>query len=237
MDAVVNIDLEKRCDFKNIKSLDIIRIGTCGILQPTVPLHSYILTNYAYGLDNVAHFYDLNYTDIEIKLKNNLNKHMGSVIPSEVNTYVSSASPNMINKLTSNLTIPAITVTAPGFYGPQGRHLRLNTKTNKMNELLMSFNNDSSSSNNDGVDSTTTDDNNSSTDTTTTTDSTSLSDINTQKVVNFEMESSALYALGKHLGHNTATICLGIANRSIGAFSSDSTPYMLNMIEYVLDRI
>ena len=57
LDALVNIDLINRCDKESKTGLSIIRIGTCGILQPEVPIHSYILSSHAYGLDNVAHFY------------------------------------------------------------------------------------------------------------------------------------------------------------------------------------
>jgi len=57
------------------------------------------------------------------------------------------------------------------------------------------------------------------------------------RILNFEMESSALFALGKALGHNCATICLGIANRPKRDFSSDYNPKMKKLIRYVLDRI
>lgn len=210
LDAIVNIDLKNRCDHKIFKSLDIVRIGTCGILQPSVPLHSYILSNYALGLDNVAYFYDIDFSEEELDLKSEIDNHMrnGKGIPKEINTYVSAASKELIERLSSDETTPAVTVTASGFYGPQGRHLRLNTKTTDMNTLLTSFQSDKDA-------------------------------LSKPKIVNFEMESSALYAIGKHLGHRTATICLGIANRSLGVFSNaiDSTKHMLRMIEYVLDRI
>ena len=57
LDALFNIDLLKRIDKETKTSLEIIRIGTCGILQPEIPVHSYLLSTHAFGLDNIAHFY------------------------------------------------------------------------------------------------------------------------------------------------------------------------------------
>ena len=68
LDALFNIDLNSRSDKETKTSLDIVRIGTCGILQPQIPIHSFILSSFAYGLDNVAHFYEIEQSKEEIEL-------------------------------------------------------------------------------------------------------------------------------------------------------------------------
>ena len=106
-----------------------------------------------------------------------------------------------MSRLSSNDTNIGITVTSSGFYGPQGRTLRIPTHTKDIHLLLAKF-----------ID----------------------KDL---KILNFEMESSALFALGKELGHKCATICLGIANRPNLEFSSDSKAEMQKLISYTLERI
>lgn len=199
LDALVNIDLVNRCDKESKTALSIIRIGTCGILQPEIPIHSYILSSHAYGLDNVAHFYEIEKSPEETELNNAISDHL--ILPSEINTYTVSASNRLVSALESDKTVKGITVTSSGFYGPQGRQLRLKTKTGELNDRLTSFRHDLG------------------------------------RITNFEMESSALFALGKALGHDCATICLGIANRPTKDFSKDYSTDMLELIEYVLDRV
>ncbi len=199
LDALINIDFELRIPNEELKSLDIIRIGTCGILQPEIPLHSYILSTYACGLDNVAHFYPIHFSQDEIILNSEIINHLE--LSTKIQPYVSKASEKLVQKLESPKVFKGITVTSSGFYGPQGRSLRLGLKTELMNEKLSSFH------------------------------------FEENRITNFEMESSALFALGKGLGHHCATICLGVANRPNNEFSKGFTTEMNDLIKYVLDRI
>jgi len=137
LDALVNIDLEKREDFKETTSLDLVRIGTCGILQPEIPIHSYILSSHAFGLDNVAHFYDIKVTPEERDLNNAINEHIK--LPKTINTYLSKATEELYNKFVSEETIEGITITSSGFYGPQGRQLRLKNSSDALGSSLTSF--------------------------------------------------------------------------------------------------
>lgn len=200
LDALFNIDLESRTDKQQKTTLKLIRIGTCGILQPHVPIHRFILSQSAFGLDNVAHFYQIPSSKEEEKIEEELRHHLG--LPSKIHPYFVSASKQLAHLLSSEQTTNGITVTSSGFYGPQGRTLRIPLSTEKMNEKLTSF----------------------------------LSS-NQQQVMNFEMESSALFALGKALNHECITICLGIANRSRKEFSDNYQPHMERLIQYVLNRI
>lgn len=199
LDALVNIDLENRIEREKKISLEIIRIGTCGILQENIPVHSYILSSHACGFDNVAHFYKINFSTFELDLAQKLNNFLD--FPKSIQTYFSSANEDLVSRLSSNDTHIGITVTSSGFYGPQGRTLRIPTHTQDIHLLLAKF---------------------------------IEKDL---KILNFEMESSALFALGKELGHRCATICLGIANRPNLKFSSDSRAEMQKLIAYTLDRI
>lgn len=199
LDALVNIDLEKRIDQKNCTSLEIVRIGTCGILQKDIPVHSWIVSDFAYGLDNVAHFYEITFRNQEIEFCNHLSNFLQ--LPETIQPYFVSPSESLTNKLKSDKTTSGITITSSGFYGPQGRQLRLKTRTEKLQLKVGDF------------------------------------DFKGVKVTNFEMESSALFALGRELGHKTATICLGVANRPNMEFSKGYSEEMKKLIEYVLDRI
>lgn len=199
LDALVNIDLEKREDNIAHKKLSFVRIGTCGILQPDIPVHSYLLSSHAYGLDNVAHFYPISFTEHEQSIQRTLTEHLG--LPSTIVPYCSQAEPTLVERLKSEITFEGITVTSSGFYGPQGRKLRLGLRNDQLNEELTAFRYD-------GL-----------------------------RVINFEMESSALFALSKGLGHEATTICLGIANRPNMEFSKGYAKEMDELIQYVLDRI
>lgn len=199
LDALVNIDLKNRVNKTKITSLNLIRIGTCGILQADIDVHSYILSSHAIGIDNVAHFYPIKFNAEEKSIAGSLDSFVG--FPNEITPYCSEGSTILLKKLEGEKAHTGITVTSSGFYAPQGRSLRLGTRTAEINEKLEKF---------------------------------SFGDY---RVVNFEMESSALFALGKAMGHECITICLGIANRPRMEFSKGYEQEMDALIEYVLDRI
>lgn len=199
LDALANIDLIQRENLPTFRQLRLIRIGTCGILQEEVPIHSYILSSHAFGLDNIAHFYEVPQTEVELSLKEAIESQL--TLPEAIHPYLIGASQELNDRLRSELTFDGVTVSSSGFYGPQGRQLRLKAKTALLNEQL--------------------------------------TDVKLEglKVMNFEMESSALFALGRSLGHQCATICLGIGNRPKLEFSKGYNEEMTALIRYVLDRI
>lgn len=199
LDALVNIDLLKREEKVLKSSLTIVRIGTCGILQSEIPLHSFVMSTHAFGLDNIAHFYPIQFTEEEIEIGNELTNYLS--LPEKIQPYLTKSSELLANKFDSDCIHKGITVTSSGFYGPQGRSLRLGLNTVDMNERLTSFR------------------------------------FRDHKVVNFEMESSALFALGKAMGHQCITLCLGVANRPNNEFTKGCTDEMNALITYVLDRI
>lgn len=198
IDALFNIDLYTRREKTAKKTLEFVRIGTCGILQSTIPLHSYILSEHAIGLDNIGHFYQIPYSEIEESNAVSLNRQLG--IPSAVIPYFVDASPELVHRFSSEQTYQGITITSSGFYGPQGRELRAKRSVQRMNEHI------------------------------------EKTEIAGKKIVNFEMESSAIFALSKALNHQATTICLGVANRPNLEFSQGFEEEMNQLIVYVLDR-
>jgi uridine phosphorylase len=200
LDALFNIDLDLKTEKPDRKQIELLRIGTCGILQSDIPVHSYVLSEYALGLDNVGHFYDTVLSEEEKALLNDISKH--DIFPKNIIPYIKKASEKFMEKFDGPICHKGITVTSSGFYGPQGRELRLPTFTKGLHEKLECY-----------------------------------IDSNQNRFVNFEMESSALFTLGKELGHSCATICLGIANRPNLNFSSGYSNEMVQLIKYALDRI
>jgi uridine phosphorylase len=199
LDALVNIDLKTRTELPSHTSLNLIRIGTCGILQPQIPVHSYIVSTHAFGLDNVAHFYDIEFTDTERYMNERIKEFMQ--LPKGIEPYFVGADSDLTFQLTDDFCFPGITITSSGFYGPQGRQLRLNSRIADIQMKAQHFNE------------------------------------NNLRLLNFEMESSALFSLGRALGHRCATICLGIANRPNTTFSEGYNAEMNQLIKFVLDRV
>jgi uridine phosphorylase len=137
IDALFNIDLHTRTEKTTKKSVELLRIGTCGILQADIPLHSYVLTEYAMGLDNVGHFYNIEFSPEEkILLESILSKR---IFPEHIRPYLKKASTDFMQKFDGDHCKKGITVTSSGFYGPQGRELRIPTHTKDLHERLEQF--------------------------------------------------------------------------------------------------
>ena len=121
LDALVNIDFGSRMVKPELKSLNIIRIGTSGAVQQDIPIGSIMVSEYGLGLDALMQFY-LNQISVEEQMildafKTHFN-HLKGITP-----YISAADPDLIESIGKGLD-RGITVTAPGFYAPQGRQVR-----------------------------------------------------------------------------------------------------------------
>lgn len=137
LDALVNIDLEKRTPKAQQRSLTIVRMGTCGALQEDIPVDHFIVSQSGLGLDNVLHYYAHENTDNEIRLLQALLDHTewpGNLpLP-----YIAFGDQQLVQRLgTGNHT--GITATSGGFYGPQGRQLRAVPAVEHLNEAFTSF--------------------------------------------------------------------------------------------------
>ena len=121
LDALVNIDLDRRVYLDKLKSLNIIRIGTSGAMQTDVPIDSILVSEYAVGLDALMAFYTYEASREEKAILRALVSQAPAFKP--LKPYVCAASKLLLRKIGKDLP-RGITVTAPGFYAPQGRELR-----------------------------------------------------------------------------------------------------------------
>lgn len=134
LDALANINFDTREIKPEKRKLKIIRIGTSGSLQLDVPIGSHLVSDYAIGLDSLMYFYKLQQSNFELSISNNLKETLG--IPFQ--PYCVSGSSSLRKKFAFDM-IGGNTVTCPGFYGPQGRKLRLDLAFPKIIENLNYF--------------------------------------------------------------------------------------------------
>jgi uridine phosphorylase len=199
LDALANIDLESRQIQPTLKSLHIIRIGTCGGLQADIPVDSWVAGTHGLGIDNLLHYYRLEQTEEENQLLQQF------VTQTQLNTqfsspYISACSMHLLKHFTEGY-FAGITVTCPGFYGPQGRVLRLGLRQPHLVDALTHFR------------------------------------FGAHRIANFEMETSAIYGLGRLLGHHCLSLNVIVANRVNKTFSKDPTRAMEKFIMATLERI
>ena len=138
LDAVVNIDLNTKMIKPEKKRLEIVRLGTSGSLQEDIPTGAFIVSEYAIGMDGVLNFYKTDYENDEEDLINAFHDQIDypEILPKP---YIVRGSRSLFEKLKPG-NYSGITATASGFYGPQGRKLRLQTVFEKQNEELGKFN-------------------------------------------------------------------------------------------------
>lgn len=137
LDALFNIDLEKR-EIKSVHTaLNIIRIGTSGALQPGIEPDTTIVSSYGVGLDGMLYYY----RNLDRVMNHDMTEHFirklswPSVLPKP---YIVEASKKLLNSVGAGF-MQGITATAPGFYAPQGRKLRLGTFLPDLNGMLQSY--------------------------------------------------------------------------------------------------
>ena len=138
LDALVNIDLESRTLKTTFKQLDIIRIGTSGSLQSDIPVDSFVMSKFGLGLDGLLHSYvgeSIFEKEIENAFISHTNWHKNKARP-----YIIKGSETLAKKLEGPEVIEGFTATAPGFYGPQGRILRLAIQDPDLNNKIGDFN-------------------------------------------------------------------------------------------------
>ncbi len=137
IDAVKNIDLQTRTLNKEQKSLNIIRLGTTGALQKSMDINSYICSEYVIGIDGMMWFYNNAPTAMDEDLQRDFISFMNwnSPLPTPYATHCSNL---LLEKIAFDMP-KGITITAPGFYGPQGRQIRVPLLDNTINDRLPNF--------------------------------------------------------------------------------------------------
>ena len=137
LDALINIDLQKREIKSTLISLDIIRIGTSGSIQKEIPIDAFLISDYAVGFDSLLHFYQseaVQFKDISEALTKHTNWS-----PLKSKPYVVRCDDGLLQKFSSDKTFTGFTATNVGFYGPQGRVLRLPIQDAELNDKLANF--------------------------------------------------------------------------------------------------
>ena len=138
LDALANIDFDTRTIKENFRQLNIIRFGTSGSLQADIPVDSFVASTHGLGLDNLLNFYAYQKTTEETELANAFISQTQLDI-TITNPYAFAGSQVLLNKFGNNFH-KGITVTCPGFYGPQGRVLRLGLRSPGFIDKLTHFN-------------------------------------------------------------------------------------------------
>ena len=137
LDALVNIDLNSRIPKKELKSLNIIRIGTSGTLQEDIPVDSILVSEFGLGLDALMNYYMHKVSGDEHMLLDEIKAHFHHI--KGISPYVTSADDSLLKEIGKDLP-RGITVTAPGFYAPQGREVRAQNAIPNLIQLLQTFN-------------------------------------------------------------------------------------------------
>jgi len=199
LDALFNIDFETRTIKKELTSLNIIRIGTSGSLQADIPCESIVMSQYGLGLDNMLRSYlidTISETEIEDAFITQTQWDLRKGRP-----YVIAGSSKLVKRFESDAIFKGFTGTVGGFYGPQGRVIRLDIQNSDLNTKMDHFNYK-------GI-----------------------------QLTNLEMETAAIYGLGKLMGHECLSLNAIIANRATGIFSEDPYKTVDALIEYTLHKL
>jgi uridine phosphorylase len=199
LDALFNVDLETRTIKNKLTSLNIIRIGTSGSLQADIPCDSIVMSQYGLGLDNMLRSYlidAISETEIEDAFIAQTQWDLRKGRP-----YVIAGSSTLVKRFESPTIYKGFTGTVGGFYGPQGRVIRLDIQDSDLNTKMDHFNYK-------GI-----------------------------QMTNLEMETAAIYGLGKLMEHECLSLNAIIANRASGTFSEDPHKTVDALIEYTLHKL
>ena len=140
LDALANIDFQTREEKENLRKLELVRIGTCGGLQPNTPTGTYICSEKSIGFDGLLNFYAGRNAVCDLPLERALLNHLGwSGNLCAPAPYAVSADPELVERIGADDMVRGITVACGGFFGPQGRQLRIPLADPHQNQKIESF--------------------------------------------------------------------------------------------------
>ena len=206
LDALANIDFQSRTVKDEHRELSIVRIGTCGGLQPFTPTGTFIASVRSIGFDGLLNYYAGRNDVCDLELEKAFTRHM-DWSPQKGAPYVAVANSELVEQIAGSDMVRGITIACGGFYGPQGRQLRLRIQDPEQNVKVESFRYVEPETGEE------------------------------LKICNFEMESSALAGLSSLLGHRAMTCCMVIANRYAQEMNTEYKNTIDTLIQKVLDRI
>ncbi|MCH9769487.1 MAG: nucleoside phosphorylase [Gammaproteobacteria bacterium] len=198
LDALVNIDLTTRTIKSKFTKLRFIRLGTCGGLDADIPVDTVVRSDYAISFDGLLNYYCQKNIAVEPALAAAIQRHFHA-LPMASNLYCAKASQELSQRFANYAS--GITLTCPGFYGAQGRRLRLDLIDTNLLDIAEKFR------------------------------------YQNLKIVNLEMETAAIYGIGRLLGHECISLSTVVANRATKQASQDMQASVLNMLEQAIDII
>lgn len=137
LDALKNIDFEKRTEKEEHTTLRLVRIGTSGGLQDFCPIGSYVVSRRSIGFDGLLGYYHVPDGVIDMDFEQAFCQHT-HWMPRLASPYVVSADEELVAQIGFDM-VKGVTISAPGFYGPQGRYVRIPLADEKLNEKIMTF--------------------------------------------------------------------------------------------------
>ncbi len=138
LDTLVNVDYETREEKDEHRSLTIVRIGTCGGLQPFTPTGCFVASVKSIGFDGLLNYYAGRNMVCDLRLEEAFKQHM-KWNPIKGAPYVAVANPNLIDQIAKDDMVRGYTIACGGFYGPQGRRLRAEIEDPDQNAKVESF--------------------------------------------------------------------------------------------------
>jgi uridine phosphorylase len=138
LDALANIDFNTREEKTEFRQLELVRIGTCGGLQPNTPVGTFICSQKSIGFDGLLNFYAGRNEACDLAFEEAFKKHM-NWSPLLCAPYVIDANAELIARINQGDMVNGVTIAAGGFFGPQGRELRVPLADPKQNEKVESF--------------------------------------------------------------------------------------------------
>lgn len=139
LDALANIDLDTRTEKEQHRTLTIVRVGTCGGLQPETPIGTFVASVKSIGFDGLLNFYAGRNDASDLELEEAFKTFVGWNLTMG-NPYVATADNTLVERIVKTDIVRGITVACGGFYGPQGRRLRLQLADPMLNEKIENFN-------------------------------------------------------------------------------------------------
>lgn len=199
LDALVNIDFATRTIKPQLSALQVIRVGTSGSLQADIPVDSFVASTHGLGIDNLMNYYRHDNNEEEKQIVQQFVTH--TQLDSQFSKpSIAQAGTSLLKNFVDGFH-HGITVTCPGFYGPQGRVLRLGLTNPDLINRLTEF------------------------------------QFGHHRITNFEMETSAIYGLGRLLGHQCLSLSAIVANRITKEFSKDGALAVERLIVQTLETI
>lgn len=199
LDSLANIDLATRQPKAKLKSLTIIRMGTTGGLQADVPIGSYVVSSLTVAMDNLLQYYQRQPTQLEQQFEQAFSRYLQQH-NINLSPVISEADAGLLAHF-SQVCRPGLTLTCPGFFGPQGRMIRAPLAYPKLLGLVAAFKHQAGD------------------------------------MLNFEMESSAIYGLGRILNHRCLSTSVILANRMQNTFVSDADKVISSFIETMMAQL